>query len=228
MGLLVWGELPSCYDFCTKAQTQAMEELRDFVLRDYNHPSIVLWVPLNESWGVVDIYSNPQQQNYAGALYYQLKALDPTRLVSTNDGWEQVNETDVCALHDYALFPDNTDQYDALERYTEKPVQDRLPFAKGNRYHGQPVLVTEYGGIAFSGGTEGQWGYFGAVDTEDAFFARLEPVTRLFTRGGRRFSGFCYTQLTDVMQEVNGLLFEDRTPKVPLERLRNLFGETCY
>ena len=227
LGLLVWGELPSSYEFNTTAAGNSARELSEFVAQKYNHPSIIFWVPLNESWGVNKIVSNTQQQNYARSLYYTLKALDPTRLVSTNDGWEQVAESDICAIHDYALFPSNTTKYSDMERIVTHEAQTRKIYAQGCQYAGQPVLLTEYGGIAFasegqSGGAE-LWGYFEAVQNEEEFFARLEPVTRYLFQSGK-FQGFCYTQLTDVMQEVNGLLDIDRCCKVDIGRLRRLFS----
>ena len=70
-----------------------------------------------------------------------------------------MDENDICSLHDYALFEDNLDKYDDPGYYTEKNVEHRLPNASGNRYHGEPVMVTEYGGGAFSGDEQGTWGY---------------------------------------------------------------------
>ena len=101
MGLLVWAEIPSPYEFCADSVRNLYETLSGFIDRDFNHPSIITWVPLNESWGVRQIYTDPRQQALARLLYQTAKALDGTRMVSVNDGWEQV-ETDICALHDYA------------------------------------------------------------------------------------------------------------------------------
>ena len=169
-----------------------------------------------------------RQQDYARSLYYMLKALDPGRIVSTNDGWEHVDENDICSLHDYALFEDNLDKYDDPGYYTEKNVEHRLPNASGNRYHGEPVMVTEYGGVAFSGEEQGAWGYYEAARSQEEFLSRIKKTTEKFISSRGRFSGFCYTQLTDVMQEVNGLLDMDRNPKAPLERLKEIFGREFY
>lgn len=227
MGLLVWGEMPSAYNDMDDAKSSTVEELTAFIKRDFNHPCIVTWVTINESWGVRLIGSNKQQQDYARALYYLAKAYDKTRLVSSNDGWEQLNETDICALHDYALFAENLDKYDDLEKIMTDSNLGRLAYASDQNYQNQPIIMTEYGGIAFSNTEDKSWGYFGKVNTEDEFFNRLTPVTEYFAKS-RKFCGFCYTQLTDVMQEVNGLLTEDRKPKVSIERLRNIFGKHFY
>lgn len=228
MGLLVWGELPSAYEFNDNAMEASSRELMEFVKRDYNHPCIVTWVPVNESWGVRSIRGNLQQQNYCRMLTYLLKAMDPVRLVSANDGWEQVSDTDICALHDYALFPQTEKKYDDMENVLKTYCESRRLFAEGNSYQGQPVILTEYGGIAFEGdGAEGSWGYYGRVKDEEQFLGILEPITEFLIRSGH-FNGFCYTQLTDVMQEVNGLLTEDRKPKVSIERLHDVFAKRIY
>ncbi len=133
-------------------------ELAGFVERDYNHPCIITWVPINESWGVENIVVGEQEQAYCRALLWMLKALDGTRLVSANDGWEQISETDICAVHDYALFASTQDKYDDMERAMAGAVQGRMLFAKGNRWQGQPVVMTEYGGIAFADDSEDNWG----------------------------------------------------------------------
>ncbi len=229
LGLIVWGELPSAYEFNDRAIEASARELARFVERDYNHPCIVTWVPVNESWGVRQILENTQQQDYCRMLTYLLRALDPVRLVSSNDGWEQVSETDICAIHDYALFPSTTGKYEDMEALCDGYAESRYLFAAGNEYQGQPVLLTEYGGIAFEKEEESGWGYYGKVKDETEFLERLQPITEFLICSGK-FSGFCYTQLTDVMQEVNGLLYEDRTPKVSVEKLRQVFGRpvmTC-
>lgn len=139
-----------------------------------------------------------------------------------------MDENDICSLHDYALFEDNLDKYDDPGYYTEKNVEHRLSNASGNRYHGEPVMVTEYGGVAFSGDEQGAWGYYEAARSQEEFLSRIKKTTEKFISSRGRFSGFCYTQLTDVMQEVNGLLDMDRNPKAPLERLKEIFGREFY
>jgi len=226
LGFLVWGEMPSCYKYTDSTLKNTSGELTEFIERDYNHPSIITWVTVNESWGMRNIRTDSSQQSLANMLYYQAKALDRTRLVSGNDGWEQTENTDILALHDYELMPENTGKYESMEDIINGHAERRMVLADGQKYGGQPVLMTEYGGIAFTSETEG-WGYYNKAGSQEEFLKRLEPITDFLIKS-RKFSGFCYTQLTDVMQETNGLLREDRTPKLPLKELERIFGKKSY
>lgn len=229
MGLLVWGEVPSPYEFCADTVNHLFETLSGFIDRDFNHPCIIAWVPLNESWGVRQIYTDRRQQALARLLYHEAKALDGTRLVSGNDGWEQV-ETDICALHDYAAEGSVLARHFASRQEVEKHACDWRPcYARDAAPAGREAfMVTEYGGIAFSniglqgdaGGME-SWGYHDKVRSEEEFFARFRSVTDA-VRAIPYCQGYCYTQLTDVMQEVNGLLTPDRRPKIDVKRFAAL------
>ncbi len=221
LGLLVWGELPSAYEYTNEAVANLSHTMTEFIKRDYNHPSIIAWVPLNESWGVREIFSNKQQQDASIMLYYLCKALDPTRLVSGNDGWEQT-VTDISAIHDYAARGEDIAKHFATREHVEQgAASHRMAFAEG--FTSSPdsaFLVTEYGGIAMTvKGKQGKmanmetWGYHDKVESEEAFMERFISVTDAI-RALPYCRGYCYTQLTDVMQEVNGLLLPDRTPKV--------------
>ena len=237
MGLLVWGEIPSPYEFCGESVNHLFETLSGFIHRDFNHPCIIAWVPLNESWGVRQIYTDARQQALARMLYQAAKALDGTRMVSANDGWEQV-ETDICALHDYAAEGSVMAAHFADRAAVEKHACDWRPcYVQGAAHTGEEAfLVTEYGGIAFSnvglqgdaGGME-SWGYHDKVESEEAFFRRFRSVTDAI-RAIPYCEGYCYTQLTDVMQEINGLLTPDRKPKIDIGRFaamnRNPDGRT--
>lgn len=121
LGLLVWGEMPSGYQFDSEEVRTITAEWMDFIDRDYNHPCIITWVPFNESWGIRNILVDAQQQAFAKSLYHLTKALDPTRLISTNDGWECVSPTDICGIHDYAFSPEEIehkyrDKQDVLKK----------------------------------------------------------------------------------------------------------------
>lgn len=227
IGLLVWGELPSSYEYNDNMVRRSVSELMEFVERDYNHPCIITWVPVNESWGVRDIVENRQQQFYAEALTRLLKAMDKTRLVSSNDGWEQPECTDICAIHDYIYTPKTLGKYQDMQSVLSGSIESRLIFARGHNYQGQPIILTEYGGIAFEDENEDAWGYLGKVKDADEFVKRLAPVTEEIIRC-RKFAGFCYTQLTDVEQETNGLLTMDRTPKIPTSQMKAIFGQFFY
>ena len=237
MGVLVWGEVPSPYDFTDETVRNLADTMFGFIERDFNHPSIICWVPLNESWGVRQIYADKRQQSAGRMLYHLTKAADGTRLCSSNDGWEQVT-TDICALHDYADNKETIAQHFTDRSEVETHACDWRPcYANTEKPTGQEAfMVTEYGGIAFENiGIQGEmggmqtWGYHGKVTDEEAFFARFKAVTD----GVREIpycQGYCYTQLTDVMQEINGLLTPDRKPKMDVERVRainqNALGRT--
>lgn len=225
MGLLVWGEVPSPYDYTDEMIRSVTETLTDFIDRDFNHPCIITWVPLNESWGVRQIYTDKRQQAFASMLYHLTKALDGTRLCSSNDGWEQM-DTDICALHDYAAEGEVMYRHFEDRETVEKHACDWRPcYAEGYVPTGKEAfLVTEYGGIAFTNiGIQGEmggmetWGYHDKVTDEETFFKRFEEVTDAI-RKLDYIQGYCYTQLTDVMQEINGLLTADRKPKINVER----------
>jgi beta-galactosidase/beta-glucuronidase len=104
LGLLVWGETANAYEYSTTAVELLTREWLDLVRRDRSHPSIVAWVPLNESWGVQDIAADGAQQAYAGGLAQLTRALDPSRPVMSNEGWEHV-DSDILGLHDYSSSP---------------------------------------------------------------------------------------------------------------------------
>lgn len=229
MGVLVWGELPSAFAFTDESVENLTVTMQEFIRRDFNHPSIIAWVPLNESWGVPQIISNKRQQNTASMLYYLTKAADGTRICSGNDGWEQMH-TDVCGLHDYNSTKEVLKKHFADRDFIEKNTCDgRRAYADGYMPTGKEAfMVTEYGGIAFANiGLQGElggmetWGYHGKESDEEAFFARYEACTEAITEIPF-CQGYCYTQLTDIMQEINGLLMPDRKPKVNIERVRRI------
>lgn len=222
LGLLVWGELPSSYEFCADEMAMQMDQMREFVLRDANHPCIVAWVPLNESWGVRNIIADPQQQQYAAALYHMIKALDKTRLISNNDGWEQVNQTDIYGIHDYRPFGDRfAADYADPEKIFETTPAARLMMADGHPFEDKPIMVTEFGGIALQSGKGDFWGYNGLEKDEEDFLKRYGSLIRGLGEIPY-LQGFCYTQLTDVFQEQNGLLNMDRTYKIDPEKVRKI------
>ncbi|WP_127532815.1 glycoside hydrolase family 2 protein [Paenibacillus kobensis] len=218
LGLLVWGEMANAYHFSESYVGRVTREWLEAVERDYNHPCIVVWVPINESWGVTNILVDSQQQQHALAMYHMTKSLDPTRPVISNDGWELV-KTDLVTIHDYEWRKDVLeDRYSTVDKALSARPGNRWILVPGFPYEGQPILMTEFGGIAFQkSGWEG-WGYSGASDDED-FEQRLRDVIGPIAKAPL-LQGYCYTQLTDVEQEINGLLTYDRKPKIPLERIR--------
>lgn len=221
-GLLVWGEAPATFTFSPAAIERTTREWLEVVRRDFSHPSIVTWVPLNESWGVQHIASDPRMREFARALVSLTKALDPTRPVVSNDGWEQV-DTDIVAIHDYEADPDVMRARYATRADVQELIDTVGPAGRVLILSGDvaqaPVMLTEFGGISFDmDAAEDAWGYSAATSPED-FDARLSGLMAA-VHASTTLAGFCYTQLTDTLQETNGLVRADRTPKLPLERLR--------
>lgn len=227
MGYIVWGECASTISYSPDAVTNLTNEWFEIIERDYNHPSIITWVPLNESWGVPEIHSNKQQQSFSQGIYYMLHALDRTRLVISNDGWE-MTETDICAIHNYSHGQKNEiNKYNHF-RKTLKNVEGlvHMPpgkwaiFAEGFEYKGQPILLTEFGGIGYKVNGQVGWGYT-TVENDDQY---LEDYKRIMDAiyDSEALWGYCYTQLTDVEQEINGILTYDRQPKVDLEKIKEI------
>ena len=222
LGLLVWGEMPSNYDFTPEGQRMLLSELQAFVRRDYNHPCIVTWIPFNESWGIHEIAGDSRQKSFVKAVYYLLRSLDESRLVGSNDGWEQLELTDFCGVHDYDISPENfATRYMDIEKTMRGSVNFKPIYAAGEQYNGVPVLITEMGGVKLV--NDDGWGYNQAMSDEDDMLQYLRSVMRA-VRSHRQIRGFCYTQLTDVQQETNGLLDAARKPKVAFEELRKIFA----
>ena len=221
-GLLVWSEMASEYSFQDDGMKAFTTEWMDVVEQNYNHPCIITWTPFNESWGVEKIYNNIMQQKFTEGIYHLTKAFDPMRPVIVNDGWEHTI-SDIITLHDYEEYGGPI-----LNRYKDKEqiLNNKIPFnkshyafANGYEYKGQPVIVSEYGGIAFS--SEKGWGYGKQVASEADFLERFDSITSSF-KSLDYVSGFCYTQVTDVQQEVNGLYTINREPKVNIEEIKKI------
>lgn len=219
-GLLVWGEAANAYNYSEEYVRRFTQEWQEVLERDYNHPSIVVWVPMNESWGIPNVKNDQRQQQHGLTLYHLTKSLDDTRPVIYNDGWEMM-ETDLVAIHDYAWQEEVLDErYASIEKAVHSLPGNREIFVGGATYQGQPILITEFGGIAYKKSDWEGWGYSGADNDED-YLQRLAAVIRPLHRSPI-VQGFCYTQLTDVEQEINGLVTYDRKPKVPLEDIRRI------
>jgi hypothetical protein len=153
-------------------------------------------------------------------MYHLTKSLDATRLVISNDGWEHV-KSDICTIHDYESKREVlVDRYSTVDKAVSASPSNRWIYVPGFAYEGSPILVSEYGGISFKQSDWEGWGYSAAKDDRD-FIERYMAVTQPLLQSPI-MQGFCYTQLTDVEQEINGLLTYDRKPKVPLEIIKQI------
>ena len=224
LGLLVWEEMPSAYRFTGTAIKRTIREWTEAIERDYSHPCIIVWVPFNESWGVPALPTVQAQRHAVDALYHLTKTLDPTRAVIGNDGWES-GATDIIGIHDYDNNIEHIRQRYGAEIVPADLFDRRRPGGRvltldGHPHRGQPVMLTEFGGIAFRDTPEGgfkSWGYTEVSDVET--FARLYEKLLETVIHTALFSGFCYTQFADTFQEANGLLNADRSPKIPIARI---------
>jgi hypothetical protein len=223
LGLLVWEEMPSAYRFTTRAVSRMVREWTEAIERDYSHPCIVVWVPFNESWGVPNLTTIQAHRNAVEALYHLTRTLDPTRPVVGNDGWE-ASATDIIGIHDYDSNPENLQVRYETPVQTQELMDRRHPGGRiltldGYPHRGQPIMLTEFGGIVYSGRPTPSdirlWGY-ALAQTDMEFLNRYRRLLAV-ANNNAVFSGFCYTQFADTFQEANGLLYTDRTPKVPLE-----------
>ncbi|MEF2965466.1 sugar-binding domain-containing protein [Paenibacillus sp. M1] len=222
-GLLVWSEMAATFEFHDRAVETFTKEWLEIVDQQYNHPSIITWVPFNESWGVPSILRDTRQQKFTEGIYHLTKSIDPYRPVITNDGWEHT-VSDILTLHDYVETGDGflsrySGNKEAIVNKETTCNQWKYALADGYGYKGQPIIISEFGGIAFQ--SDKGWGYGHQVVTEEEFLDRFEGLTRAI-KSVDYICGYCYTQLTDVQQEINGLLTEDRKPKVPLDKIKEI------
>ncbi|MGC4152173.1 MAG: glycoside hydrolase family 2 TIM barrel-domain containing protein [Propionicimonas sp.] len=228
LGLMVWAELPSALEFSATSVQRLTQEWTEAIRRDCSHPSIVVWVPMNESWGAQQAALDPAQRHLLQSLYHLAKSLDGSRLVVSNDGWEHA-DSDLFTIHDYrepaALAAGYADAA-AVDRLVAGPGPGghRLLLLPDTGTRRAPVVLSEFGGISMADPSTGAWGYrvvssAGQLEQQlRATFGALHASSVL--------AGWCFTQLTDTGKETNGLTYADRTPKLPAETIRRLIRST--
>jgi beta-galactosidase/beta-glucuronidase len=233
LGLMVWGEMANARAWSLEAEERLLAEWERAIRRDYNHPCIITWVPVNESMGFPGLEeSHPGQYAFLERIVELTRRVDQTRPVIDNDGWEHTNVTDICAIHDYTPTARGLRQ-----RYDEILAGGKLPpgvwyknkplFVLGSRYRGQPIMLTEVGGFLTIPHAVPQekrdrlYEFYASIDNPEDLLVKyrdlMEGLASL-----PFLAGFCYTQLTDVEQELNGLLLYDRAPKVPVEKIAEI------
>jgi hypothetical protein len=249
LGLVVWTEMPPAYRFDNEAVRRTVREWTEAVERDRSHPCVVAWVPFNESTGTLSLPTRADQRHYVESMALLTKALDPTRLVVSNDGWENLGG-EIIGVHDYDPDPERL-----ARRYSSEFTPDTLtrfartgriavlddpqrPVLEGALSDGARALVlSECGGVGFldtAPAAEDADPLAGGVPedrlTQPAAwgYSMVESGTQLLRRYAEliaavtsveRIAGFCYTQFADTYQEVNGLLRADRAPKAPLDAI---------
>ncbi|MCE5273478.1 beta-galactosidase [bacterium] len=217
LGYLCWGEYPSWgLDVANPAALErVLPEWLTELERDFNHPSIVMWTPLNETWTGQDPW-------LARCLHRTTKAIDPTRPVNDCSGFTHV-ETDIFSVHIYESDLDKFCANFEPFRTGGAPWMSKPEFQAP--YSGQPYIVDEYGGVWWNPEhpEDHRWGSGQRPATVEEFMARLARTTGALL-GNPRMFGYCYTQLYDVEQEVNGLYTYDRKPKFDPAALKAILG----
>jgi beta-galactosidase/beta-glucuronidase len=225
LGLLVWGEMANAYVFSPLAIERLTREWLEVLARDYNHPCIVAWVPINESWGVSNLAHDQAQRHYVQALYHLTRAFDPARLVLGNEGFEH-SVSDIYGIHDYsfegATLRERYGSKEAVLR-TLQEVQSggRALMLPGYEYTKGPLMLTEFGGISLPPESGAQWYGYGTVADKEAFLSKYRELVEAIL-DSPDIAGFCYTQLTDTGQETNGLLTAEREAKFDPAAIREI------
>jgi hypothetical protein len=242
LGLMVWVEMPPAYQFDVTAVRRVTDEWISAIERDRSHPCVVAWVPFNESTGLLDLAGRKDERDWVRALTAMTTALDPTRPVVSNDGWETLGG-DIIAVHDYEQSPSaladawNGDLHDRILGYASHRRLQTLDEDSDTWRNGRPerpIVLSEFGGIGWAPsapvqredeldddvshdrvGQPAGWGYstVGGVEELEQLFCDLMRAVHSIPR----LAGFCYTQFADTYQEINGLLTADRRPKIPIE-----------
>lgn len=221
-GYIVWGEFPDWGVNCSLLESiyGILPEWAEEVERDFNHPSIIGWCPFNETWAA-RFNGSVQHNEVIQTVYDMTKLIDPTRPTLDSSGGRHVERTDIIDSHNYNQNPD------IFATYWSKLGTEGLFYDPSEKKElstrGLPFFVSEYGGIRWSEDQKG-WGYGDAPTTEEEFIVRLKGLTDALLDNPHIF-GFCYTQLTDVEQEQNGLLTYDRKPKFEPIKIRPILSK---
>ena len=231
LGYMVWGEYSNWgINDSSTAYENLIFDWMESVKRDFNHPSIIGWCPFNET--------AKEQHNDTVALIVELtRAYDPTRPIIDSSGYWHVN-TDIFDVHDYEQRPEEFKaHYDPMLTVTEQDdeaVRKEKVYSNDKYFGGVygfdyttlPYFVSEYGGIWWNARTEDEasWGYGDRPEDLEEFYTRLEGLTDALLEN-KRICAFCYTQLTDVEQEQNGIYYYDRSPKFDAARLKAIFSK---
>ena len=224
-GLYLWNEIPSAYEFNKEMREEYVRELPRLIAQNYNSPSVIVHLLFNECWGVYKVRDDIETQDFIHRMNSLCKENDNTRLVISNDGWFQLSDTDIVSLHEYeqnheTLYKEYKDLNHVLD---ENNIINTFgpAMADNNPYLGQPIILSEFGGAAMK--SSNGWGYGDKCDDIIAYKKQLENIFDVIYKLDY-LSGYCYTQLCDVQQEVNGLMDEKRHLKLSIEEYRKIIG----
>lgn len=225
LGFVVWEEMPAAFLWSNKMRDALRKQLTEAVARDHAHPCIITWLLFCESWGVNNLIFSESPRNFVKEMVSMVKALDPTRPVVDNSGFEHV-DTDILDIHHYlgtaekarAFYealrdPENMNfsMVNVIKRF-QPADEPASPYAPDSQYSGEPIIISEYGG-------------FGFYKTEDKpLIENFEEYTLDIAKTDF-IQGYCYTQQYDTEQEQNGLLNFDRSEKVSIKDIRRVNDE---
>lgn len=226
LGCVVWEEMPSARHFNQATQTLLEKEWLEILERDRNHPAIIAWTIFNESWGLgpasLPILFFQKAIEFVKKMVKLTKEIDPSRLITDNSGFDHTEATDLVDLHLYLPTPTLTQNL--LNRFRQSPDRwswfnfgrgmsvrsfHRQRFARGEKYRGQPIIVSEYGAFDFFKAPQ--------LDLAENFKNYTEVI-----RKETWISGYCFTQLYDTFQEKDGLMTFDRQPKVSASAIEEI------
>ena len=220
LGYLVWGESPNCgYNNGREGFAAFVNEWTELLRRDRNHPSIIGWCPFNENSQNADEAAELQQM-----VWHVTKVIDPSRPALETSGWTHtLPHSEVRDAHDYTGEPDKLrakwiKYFNAPSEGPYPPLRYFNP-ARSSADRGVPFMVSELGGIGWA--TEGGWGYGKGPQTPEEFYQRYQGTIDAMLDNPNLF-GFCYTQLTDIEQEKNGLYYYDRKAKFDTARFKQI------
>ena len=227
LGFIAWLEYPAAQLFTKTLIEDQTNEWIQVVEQNYNHPSILVYVPLNESWGIPHCSCDKLEQHFQNAMYEITKSIDDSRLCVGNDGWE-LTKTDICSVHNYKhgnkgedkVYRDFCLALSTRENMIKSASAGRPIFIDGYRNDNVPIMLTEFGGVSFTLNNQKGWGYTSAKNEEEY----ITELTKIYDaiRNSSCIVGYCYTQLYDVEQEINGILTYDRKEKVDAKKIKKI------
>lgn len=212
LGFITWGESAN-WGMDYKEEEAAryfLTEWSEILMRDYNHPSIIAWVPFNQPLENPYTLISGKMPRLIIDTYRLTKAIDPTRLVNGIAG-DTHFLTDIWGIRNY-------------ESDTARFARYLKPNEKQAFYNHQPFFIGEFGGMLWTGEhkDKASWGYGKTITSEEGFYERLEGFMDAIANA-KEVTGFCYTQLTDIEQEKNGIYYYDRRPKLDMKRIKTIF-----
>lgn len=227
LGFISWLEYPAGQIFGSRLMGIMQKEWHDIILSYYNFPSIVTYVPLNESWGIANCEHIIEQQLFENSMYYLCKSLDKSRLVVGNDGWE-LTKSDIYSVHNYMhgekgdkktykVFVDSLKDRKSMLSSSPAGRKIVIPGYENNEV---PLMLTEFGGVSYQKDKTSGWGYT-SVKGEEDYIKELKKIYLAIAKS-KCVVGYCYTQLYDVEQEINGLMTYDRKNKVDPNKIKKI------